>query len=106
MTSSSGRSIATVARAIAAAVLRPFGSTISRRVRDLVPDELAVAAVGTQKMSTVAQQRGDARRTVRWIRVSSPSSGQEGLRALRPAQRPEPRAAAAGHDHGVHARPF
>src|SRR5258706_1461096 len=78
MTSASGRSMTAVARAIAAAVFRPFGSTISPTVgtwsRTSWPKRRSV----TQKMSS-SPTSGAIRRTVRWRSDSSPSSGKYGL---------------------------
>ena len=60
MTSSAGRSMASVARAIAAAVLRPSGSSRRADVGQLVADEALVAPVGDDRdvVGQRAQPRG------------------------------------------------
>ena len=60
MTSSSGRSMARVASAMAAAVFRPSGSTTSAARGDLLADESLVAPVGDDR-DVVGQARRAAR---------------------------------------------
>ena len=77
MTSSSGRSIASAASAMAAAVLRPERLDDERRARHLVADEPLVAAVGDDR--DVVGQAGAAGRPRRWRSDRSPSSGRNGF---------------------------
>ncbi len=83
MTSSSGRSNATAARAIAAAVLRPDGSAEDvggRQLRKLLADQLHVAPVDDDDdVGRAAQQRGAIRSNVSRSRVRSPSSRRNGF---------------------------
>ncbi len=97
---------ASVARAIAGAVLRPSGSTITRDAR--APARARGAPYAGRGHD--GDVRGSSpssgprsRPTVRWSSVSPPgSSGRNGLGRCGGAQRPQPRAAAPGHDHDVH----
>ena len=104
MTSSSGRSMAVVARAIAAAVLRPVGSvristsgncsaTRSRWLavghdHDVIGQ--TVVAAGPQPVDGVLEERPVA------------DERKEGLGAFRPAEGLQPGPAAAGQDDRVH----
>ena len=106
MTSSSSRSTARVASAIAAAVLRPSGSTTTDppgawrgRARS--------GGRATTDVALVRQLRPPRRATVRSSSVSPVGrSGRNGLGRAGRAERTEPGAAAAGHDHDVHAAPI
>ena len=65
-----------VARAIAAAVFRPIGSSRTRAVGHLVADQPLVAAVGDDR-DVVGQSA--SRRAVAWSSDSPPSSGRNGF---------------------------
>ena len=100
ITSSSGRSTATVASAIAAAVLRPAGSISDPDVGELGPHELLVSLVGHDRdvdRDAVAIEPA-SRRTVAWRRRLVAEQRQERLGALGARQRPQAGAAPARHD--------
>ena len=72
-------------------------------VRDLIADELAVAPIRDAEDVVLADERRDpAHGPLEEGLVAE--ERQEGLRALRPAERPEPGPASAGQDHDVHGR--
>ena len=79
MTSSSGRSIIRVARAIAAAVLRPAGSTISWTSGTCSRTKWPYFRSVTTKTSRTDPTSGKIRATVRWRSVSSPRRGRKGF---------------------------
>ena len=100
MTSSGCFSIVSAARAIAAAVFRPIGSTTTRDVRRLLADESLVAPVGDHR--DVVGQAGQA--LDRPLQEGAlAEQRQERLGALGAAQRVEAGPAAAGQDDGIHA---
>ena len=100
MTSSGGRSMVSVANAIAAAVFRPSGSTRTAAVGHLLADEPLVAPIGDDR-HVVGQpvQALDGPLQERPL----VEQRQEGLGALGSAERMEPGATPTGQDHGVHA---
>ena len=96
--------MARAARAIAAAVLRPSGSSQHGHAGELVADEPLVAPVGDDR--DVVGHAGEAGDGAPAAAIVVADQGQERLGAFGSAQRVEPRPAAAGHDHGVHVRPI
>ena len=100
MTSSRALSMVSAARAIAAAVFRPIGSTTTRDVRGLLADDPLVAAIGDDR--DVVGQAGQALdRPLQQGALAE--QWQERLGALGAAQRVEAGPAAAGQDDGIHA---
>ena len=92
--------MASVASAIAAAVLRPSGSSEQSHVGDLVADEPLVAPVGDDR--DVVGQAGEARDR-RLEQGLGSEQRQEGLGPLGSTEGVEPGPTTAGHDDGVHA---
>ena len=102
MTSSCGRSMASVASAMAAAVFRPIGSTTTPTSGRLLERRVAGSAIGHDR-DVVGQPGQPVDRPLQQRALAE--QRQERLRALGSAQRVEAGPAAAGQDDGVHAPP-
>ncbi len=87
------------------------GGVLSGRLDDqpnvggLVPDELTVPTIGHAVDVVVTDERRDPAHGPLEERLVG-EEREEGLGALRPAERPEPGPATAGEDHDIHGRPF
>ena len=107
MTSSPGRSMACAASATAAAVLRGIGSATmlpGGQLRDALAHEGRVARIGDDEDVAGLDERDEPLDRRLEQGPAAVEQGQERLRPGGAAERPQARAAPAGHDHGVHPR--